>query len=201
MSTLHFCEPLWKTDGIFIFFTLLSILCSSSCLKGRHGVGAPAILKHEGKGYTQGRQSNEGEGMWVPGSSVEKSHYTSPDSFPFSGCEPGFEKGWYSAVKLDVPTVTHSHHTWDCPLISPTRLSATPPQSHSATSGLWPTAEVGLQMEASSTNPMASRKFALILKLLTFLAPTCFVNIHVNKPHLDRNGHPSTSLVCARGTG
>lgn len=30
-------------------------------------VGVPFMLKNEDKGYNQGRQSNEEEGMWVPG--------------------------------------------------------------------------------------------------------------------------------------
>ena len=55
-------------------------------------LGALTIMKNEGKGYIQGRQNNKEEGMWVPGSSVEKSHYTSPDYFPSKRGEPGFEK-------------------------------------------------------------------------------------------------------------
>lgn len=45
-------------------------------------VGVPAVLKSEGKSYTNRSQSNKLEGTRVPGSSVEKSHYMSPDNFP-----------------------------------------------------------------------------------------------------------------------
>lgn len=39
-------------------------------------VGVPAILKNEDKDYIQRRQSNEEEGMWVPGALYKRATIT-----------------------------------------------------------------------------------------------------------------------------
>lgn len=147
-----------------------------------------AILKHEGKDYTQGGQNNE-KWMWVPGSSVEKSHYTRLWE------EPGFKKQWESVVKSDV--LTWSHQMWGLPLVS--HILA----HFHAYPGPQPTSDLLWKLVLRWKFPLQIQKTLSesALKFLMLLAPTFFDKIHVNKAHLRKNmsSHlPSLSLVQQR---